>query len=462
MKRLSRNFLALLGADMIRRLLGFVSVAFLARMLGKGDFGAINLGFAVLAYSMVLGAAGFPLFGTRQIAKGESHVLVSRIFGSRLITAVSALLAVGVCVKIIVSDQSLAWLIILFSCAVLPQALFLDWFFQGKERMEVVSAARVLQAAVYLLVVLIFVRSTADVYWVAVGAIAGECAAAALMLLVFRRKFPEVPLRPEPSMKLFRQSFSLAIGIVISTLIINYPPIALGAFNTTADVGVYSAANKFVYFMMMGDRILLLLLIPASARKHSAGPESLRRMMNDTIGWILLPGIPLAVGGMLVADGLVSLIFGAEYYSAAAVLRVLIWYFLLTMLHTTFTSGLIGAGGEKTYGKVMAATAVFYLVFVSAGTFWFGIIGTAFGVVVAEGFSVLLISYNIRSYVKIDPPRKLPRILLATVVMVFCVEWMLQYGLFAAIAAGVIGFAASALLLRIVSRKDYETLRARF
>ena len=60
----------------------------------------------------------------------------------------------------------------------------------------------------------------------------------------------------------------LAVGVVLTTLVINYPPLALGIFTTTSNVGIYSAASKLVYFLLMGDRILVLLLLPASARKY--------------------------------------------------------------------------------------------------------------------------------------------------------------------------------------------------
>ena len=88
MKRLSKNLLSLFSADIARRLFGFISVAYLARVLGKEGFGAVNLGFAVLAYVMVLSASGFPTLGTKRIAQGESPELVGRVIGSRLITTI--------------------------------------------------------------------------------------------------------------------------------------------------------------------------------------------------------------------------------------------------------------------------------------------------------------------------------------------------------------------------------------
>ena len=204
MKRLSKNLLSLFSADVARRLLGFISVAYLARILGKEGFGEVNFGFAVLAYVMVLSGAGFPTLGTKKIAQGEPPELVGNVIGSRMIATIIVLLVVAFVVLTAVQNTTLAWLIILFSCAVLPQIFFVDWFFQGKEKLGIVSAARVMQAVIYLAVVLIFVRTVNDILWVAIGSIAGECVASTLLFTQFRKTHPGIQIRIKPSLRLLK------------------------------------------------------------------------------------------------------------------------------------------------------------------------------------------------------------------------------------------------------------------
>jgi O-antigen/teichoic acid export membrane protein len=242
----------------------------------------------------------------------------------------------------------------------------------------------------------------------------------------------------------------------------NYPPLALGIFNTTSDVGIYSAANKLVYSLLMGDRILLLLLIPASSRKYAQAPEAFREMLNEALKWIVILGLPIAVGGTLVADDLIILVFGIEYISSAAVLKVLIWYFLLTMLHSTFTSGLIGAGGEKSYSRIMVITAFMYLFFISVGAYWFGPLGVAFSVVVAEGLGLVLMSRSLKLLVPLRPPEKLLRILLSVFIMALCVTFVLQYGLPWALCVGAGSYCILLILVRAVNWNDLKVLMARF
>jgi O-antigen/teichoic acid export membrane protein len=461
-KRLSQNILSLFTADMLRRLLGFISVAYLARVLGKEDFGAVNLGFAVLAYGMVLSAAGFSTIGAKKIAQGESPEVVGQVIGSRVISTLLVLAVIIITVAVGVQNSTIAWLIILFVLALLPQIFFVDWFFQGKESMGIVSVARILQSVIYLAVVLIFVQTADNVLWVAIGSVGGECAASMLLFARFRKLYPDIHIHLTPSLRLFKQSAPLAIGIILTTLMLNFPVLALGILKTSSDVGIYSAAGKFVYFLMMGDRILVLLLLPASARIFHDSRDKFQELLQDSIKWIILISLPVAVGGMLIADDLIRIIFGTEYGASVSVLRVFIWFFFLTMLHTVFTCGLIGAGGEKSYGKIMGITVLAYFFSVSAGAFWFGPIGAAFGVIVAEGFSVVLISRALCRLVPLSPPEKLLRVVLSVVLMALGVFAVMQYGFLWALIAGGGSYCLFIILLRAVTRNDIKTFIARF
>ena len=319
-----------------------------------------------------------------------------------------------------------------------------------------------MQAVVYLAVVLIFVRTIKDVIWVAAGSIAGECIASAMLYLRFRMVHPDVHIRIKLSLDLLKQSIPLAVGIVLTTLVINYPPLALGIFTTTSNVGTYSAASKLVYFLLMGDRVLVLLLLPASARKYSDSPETFNRMLTDALRWILIISLPVAVGGILIANKLIAIIYGAGYSSSIPVFQVFIWYFFMTMLHTVYSAGLIGVNGDKLYGKIMLVTAFTYLVTVTAGTCFFGAIGAAFGVVLSEGISVLLMNHALQRIIPLHPPEKIVRVILSAAMMAACVAAVLPHGLLWGILSGVVCYSLMMILLRAVDWNDVKTLLARF
>jgi O-antigen/teichoic acid export membrane protein len=185
-------------------------------------------------------------------------------------------------------------------------------------------------------------------------------------------------------------------------------------------------------------------------------------MHRDATQWILLLGLPLAAGGMFVAGDVIALIYGPAYALSAIVLRVLVWLFFFTMLHTINIAGLIGSGNEKKYGTIMIVTAALYFVFVSLGALLFGPVGAALGVVVSEGASVVLCVRALRSIVPLKPPVHIFRIFGAVVLMALCIAAAGVQGVWQIMLAGSISYTVCIVLFRVVTWNDVRLLLARF
>lgn len=461
MTRLSRNIASLFSADMARRALGFVAVVYLARVLGKDGFGFINIAFAVLAYGVVLSAAGFPTLGTKRIAQGDSSEFIGNIFGARLLTTAGVFVVTIISALTFLHDAVHVLVIAIFALGLFAQTFFLDWYFQGRERMNIVSIGRVLSSSIYTLIVITMVRTINDVWIVACAAVAGDIGAAWYYIWRFKKEHrPKIHI--VFSVRMFKESFLLSLGIILSTLVINFPPFVLSALQSNAEVGIFSAASKIVFFFLVGDRLLLPLLLPASARRQTDSPEALSHLLSEALRWIFIFGLPMAVGGMIVAERIILLVFGAAYIASAEVFRIFIWYFFFTMLHSIYVSGLIAAGREKLYGKLMLITAALYVLTVMLGSWRFGAIGAAFGIVLSEAISVVMMRSALTSVLSIPSPRAVLRIVAATIVMGFGIVFLSDGNFLLSILLGIIIYAVMIFATRGMTWNEAKTFLARF
>ena len=461
MKHVAINLVSLFSADMMRRVLGFISVVYLARVLGASGFGWISLGFAVLAYGTVLSAAGLPTFGMRHIAQKGSDDIVGVIISDRLLSAFIVFSLIAVCTFLWIPAGTERWLILIFAFSIFPQTFFLDWYFQGKETMKIIGAARVCSSAVYTALAVVFVHDPEQIIWVACAAVAGDTAASLLMIRKFKKEHPEVRLFVSPSFGLLKQSIPLSVGVVIAALVMSYPPFVLGIFQSTTEVGIYSAASRLVLFLLIGDRLLSSVFLPASMRRQEESPQKLASMISIAAHWILIAALPVAVGGILFAERFIVLVFGRAFIDATGVLKILVWYFFLTMLHTIFTSGLLAVHQEKAYGKIMAATAVLYAVLVTLGTVFFGALGAAFGVVLSEGISLLMMWHTLRKILPLFPPLATPRILGAACVMELFLIIGGDMNILFLIPAGAAVYICFLLVFKALRLQDIKTILAK-
>ncbi len=460
MKRLTKNFLSLASSEVVRKVLGFLSVAYLARRLTLADFGLVSLGFTVLSYTINISSAGLNLFGIRQIAKGADESFVDRLLSLRLVLAAIVFVLTALLTALFVGDPVAVKIIIAFNCSIFAYAFMLEWIYQGKEAMNTVSFGKSITAAVYLLLLLVLVRSDNDILWVALAAVAGDFVTMLFYVLKYRqegnvlRTVVDIPAWRQMA----REALPLGLGTILGQISINLAPLVLAILMTNVEVGLYSAASKLVVFLLLFDRVLGVLLLPASARLQASSPEQLSVRLGEAMKWILIMALPICVGGMLVSNDIVRLVFGVNFAVAGDLFKILIWFLCFTMIHTVFTSGLVAVAPSKVYGRVMTASAVIYALAITVLTKFYGLYGTVFGVVLSEGITLLIARAGLRPYLRIRTTVALPWILVGLAAMAISVTILQPYNLIVRVVIGALIYSSVLVLTRVFSLSEIAAL----
>lgn len=461
MKRLSRNALAIGASDLLRRLLGFAAVTYLARKVGAAGFGAVNVGFTVLSYALMAGTAGLNTYGTRSVARGEPPSVVSRVLTLRVLQGiiVGALMAAGA--MLFISDEQTSRLIVIFSLSPVVNAFMLDWFFQGREEMGIIGAARAFSAAAYLGFILLLVHGSSDIVLVAAAAVGADTAAVLVLIILFSRRNPRVgPVRFDLGgwRRLLRDSLHLGGGSILAHIGVNLPPLVIGILMSNSDVGIYSAAGKLVVVLLVADRLAGMLLLPAAARLHSLSIARLTEVLGTAQRWIVIAALPVTFGGMILSGSIVPFIYGAEYAGAIPVVRILIWFFFFTMLHTVYATGLIAFGREGSFSRLMLIGAGLSAVTVPAGTAAFGPAGAAAGVVVSEAVTAFLVRRSLVRSTPLALPPSLLNAVAAAVLMAAGLLFIGQVHLIVAVVLGGLAYLILLFLFRAVNMADLSEL----
>jgi O-antigen/teichoic acid export membrane protein len=208
--------------------------------------------------------------------------------------------------------------------------------------------------------------------------------------------------------------------------------------------------------------LLLPLLLPASARKQTDSPEALSTLLSETLRWVVVFALPIAVGGIVLSKHIIVLVFGASYASSADVFRVFIWFFFFTMLQSVYVSGLIAVGREKVYGKTMIITAALYAVTVTLGTIWYGAIGAALGIVLSEAISVLMMRHALLSVLQLKAPRAVLQTIAASIIMGCCVLFFSTRNAIAVIVLGIVVYIAVLFAIRGITWNEAKLFFSRF
>jgi PST family polysaccharide transporter len=387
-KPLLRNALTVGGADAAARVAGFATTVYLARVLGPAAFGLAMIGASLLVYLSLMAGPGFPQVETRNTARPGwmTPARVDAILTLRTLLSLFLAVAWMIVLLLVSAPGDARTVILLYVLSLFPLALALDWWFQGKERFGDAGAYKVIGAVAYGLTAFFLVRGPGDVAFVPAAFFAGNAAAAAWLLLRYigTEPLPRWRFSLPDARGILAGNAPVGLAVFLGGSVVSLPPILLGVAAGEAEAGIYSAAAKIVVVILLLDRLLNALLLPAFTRKLAGSSEDARELAGLALKVVLSVMLPLGVALTFAAPAVIRFVFGSAYLAGVDALRFLVWYCVVTLLNSLFTLLLVGSGRESEYTRAMVVGSAVAVCFVAAGAFLRGASGAAAGVVAGE------------------------------------------------------------------------------
>lgn len=408
MKKQLLNVAGLTAGDIGARIAGFLITVYLARILEPAGFGLISIGLALVGQLALLASPGVQIIEARNVAAGgtASRGRVGVVLGMRLALATGLWLAAAAVLFAFPAFGDTRVVLTLFTASLFPMAMMTDWYFQGMEKGLLTGGARLLQAVVYGIVLVILVHSASDTPYVPVALFAGNAAAAIVLLALFTSREGIPSLRWDPSgwREVFRQNAPVGFAVAMGQMVINYPPVAVGWLVGTVEAGLWGAALKLVFLVLMADRVLNVALVPPMTRiltRNDPGKEQLVTLLFRIVAGGILPVVFL---GIVFASPAVSLVFGHAYAGASWMLAALMGYVLLTLVNSVFVCAMIGGRKERQYSRMMVLGSLFMVLAVTVLTAVAGTAGTVAGVLAGEALTAGLMIAGVRRTLALRVP----------------------------------------------------------
>ncbi|MFT7150507.1 MAG: PST family polysaccharide transporter, partial [Nonlabens sp.] len=144
--RLGKNFLSLLIVQGGNYLVPLITLPYLVGVLGIESYGEVSYAYAFNMYFIVLSAFGFNLYAPKKIAEnsGKANKLnqvVSTVLTVKVLLLICSIPLFIISIFIIPSLNNIIELAFLSFIFVFAQALTPNWFFQGIEKMKVITIA---------------------------------------------------------------------------------------------------------------------------------------------------------------------------------------------------------------------------------------------------------------------------------------------------------------------------------
>lgn len=466
MKRPLRNAIAVAGSDLGSRVIGFFITVYLARVLEPAAYGLVTLGLAILGHAQLMASPGIQVVEMRNAARpgGVDPARLGGVFAVRAILA-AVLFGAGMLVLILVRTEPgtaavMAWSLL----ALFPLALVPDWFLQGRERMGPVGIARLAGYAAYALIAWFLVHDAGGAPMAAAAFTAGTAVTACVLWVILWKEGALPAWRADRRLwsSIVRNALPVGAAMFAGQLVMNLPPVLLAAFFGTAEAGVYGAALKLVFLVLIIDRALNALLVPALTRVRETRPDDLVRMVMLSLRVVTAVALLIVVPGVFVAGPVLDLIFGGAYAAAGPVAAILLVYVGLTLVNSVAVAVLLATGHERVYSRAMIRGSIVLALAMTLLTPFFGPAGTAAGAVIGELATVLWMLQAAGRIVPPIGPLAFVRPLVAGTLAGLAGAAASYVSGPAGMAAGALVLVVTLVLFRVVSAEEVTYLKERF
>jgi len=469
-KTVGKNILVLFISQIVSMGIGFFYLIFSARYLGPELFGLLTFALAFTGIFGLLLDLGLNNLAIREVARDKAlaNAYLSNI---TFIKVVMAVITFGLTAVVAYSSgyagEKLA-VIYLLTLSTIFVAFTASFYaiFQSFERMEYQSVGAILSGLLLLTGAVILIARSAGVVAFAAIYLISNTLVLGYTFFISKGKFHlfkvEVDLdfwRPT-----IRQALPFGLSGFFTTIYFWIDSLLLSLIQGNQAVGWYNAGYRLVFSLLFIPTIFSAAVFPAMSRFHVSSRDSLKLMWKKFIRFMLILGIPIAVGTTLLAGRVVPLIFGEGYAPSIAVVQLLIWSLVFIFVNAAFVRLFESTNKQivvtKITGLIVIVNVAINLVLIPK----FSYVGASVAILITEAIALVILFFLAERelYVvkKTEVAKIVLKIIFSSAVMGLFVAYLPTLNLFLVIVLASLLYFGTLYVVKGIEKEDIMLIKS--
>lgn len=389
-KKVIANFGYLSILQLVNYIFPFITLPYLARVLGVNAFGLLAIGTSVIAYFQTLIDYGFNFSTVKDIARHKQEKeLVNKIvietMGARLLLLVISFVIIFLAIWLIPFFRENAAIILSTATMLVGYTLMADWFFQAVEDMKYITIVSVLSNTIFTILVFVVIKKPADYLLQPLLITAGTTVSSILCWYIILRKYKLQLFLPSINSIIARikEGFNMFVSIFLPTIYTNLNVLLLGAYNGSIATGIYSGGVRFTSLAYRVTTLFSRVFYPFLARRMDK--HSLYARLSIIIGLLI------SIFFFICADPLVRIFLGEEFLDTITVLRIVSFTPLAISIFNVYGTNYLSIQGyDNVLRNIVIITTAVGIVVGIWGAVYFSFIGVALCSLVTQSLRALL------------------------------------------------------------------------
>ena len=451
-------------AQIVVRLIGLAVVIPVARLLSPEDFGRYTVALALATMLNLLVQSGMGAYlvreGTQQperLGIKLGHVLILQTLTGLSAVAASALIGV----LLDYDAETLTTTVLLTAAAILVTVNHSQLaVLVSLKRVRLTASFSAVQAFVLAALTLLPVMAGAGPVGIGVAHLVTAVISFPIAQMLVRRHWSlGIRFRREGLRETFVVSTAFAASKVGQAIFAYSDAILIQAINGNVAAAQYGVAHRLNEAARMFPKIYSDSLQQPMARLARIDRAGLADLFNRVASQLFIFAVPLVLGGAVLAEPLVRLLFGDRYADSGPVLAVLLLTLLVQFPRTAVQTAALSVGLERRFVLAYAVTIVVNLSANAVLIPAYGPMGAAISMVISVPvFGLVLASQLRRAGIALRVDERWVKAVVAGAVMLAVVWLLADLPLPIPIIAGAAVYLGGLMVLDTLDEADLEML----
>jgi O-antigen/teichoic acid export membrane protein len=386
----------MLAGQILIKILAFAFSILVVRRLGPNDFGEYS---AAMAYAFILAMLsdwGTSTWAVREMARQpETHTwIVPNAMALRALLSVLVIIGTTLSAWILGKPPDMVLGIFIASLALLLYAFQgpLESVLIAHERLDLSAAFNVLNQITFMALGTLALVGGAGYLGLLGASLAGVLVMGGACAWTIHRVLHLQFARPtrQQSWQLLVNSIPFGIIGIVSEFTRRFGTVFMSFALANAAIAWFSVPYNLILMLLVLAQSLALSMYPTMVKEYDSGRGAIRDTVQRAMRFLFLLSFPIAVGGCLLADPIIRLLYGADYIPAIPVMQILIWSLPFMFLAEILGRACITLHRERQVAWIISINALVTITLTVFLIPTWGVLGAALVIVLNQFINVVL------------------------------------------------------------------------
>ena len=408
----------------ITKILRITLIIFIARVLGADNYGVFTYALSIVGVFTIFSDIGLTSILTRELTKRnqDKNNYLATAFLVKIGFLISTIVLIIIFGPLITKFNSAKPLLVILALTTILESLR-NFFFaitRSENQMEKEAALNIaIEVIISLGIIFIFFRQPslqilARTYFI------GNLIGLIVTLFFFKPYLNQIinNIKFNLIKPILQAAWPFALMGVFGVFMSNIDSIIIGLFNNTHTLGLYAVAQRPISFLYILPGFLSVSIFPIINRfsKNNENTKIATTISKSTLLSLAI-ALPITLGGIIVANALINIMFGSQYLGSVCTFQILLITLIFVFPGSILSDLLLAEDRRRALiwssFWTAATNVILDLILIPK----FGIIGSAIATVVAQMILTIIYYLIIKKTTDLKIVTETKKIILSAIIM---------------------------------------------